>query len=489
MKDYKDLSARSLGQRIQEGTVDAVEAAKDALAAIEEAEEKLHAFLHILPRDVILARAGEVQARVERKELTSPLAGVPFAVKDNLCVAGVPTTCGSRMLSNYIPSYTSTAVQKLLDAGAILIGKTNMDEFAMGSSTETSYFGPSKNPFDPSRTPGGSSGGSAVSVAAGFVPFSLGTDTGGSVRQPASFCGLVGWKPSYGLISRNGLIAYASSMDVVGTFTKDPGDALMLMSMLAGKDPKDSTSLDFRFVSDTKKPEAKGLRIGIPTDLLQAGVDPAIRKLLYKCADRWREAGASVTELELGHSGALIPAYYTIACAEASSNLERYDGVKYGYRADQYAGLSDLYKKSRSQGFGAEVRRRILIGTFVLSREYYDAYYRKALQVRRLIAGAFEAAFRSFDFLLTPVAPGTAPLLGEYEKDPVGQYASDLFTVGANLTGGTAVSFPVGLSDGGLPVGLQLIGAPGRDRAILRFLEENLPIGHELPIHPYPCII
>lgn len=467
MKGLMELGALELGKKIRLGETDAVSAAKASLAAIEEKEEALHAFLHVLPKETVLQNAKDIQRRIENGELSSPLAGVPFAVKDNLCVDGVPTTCASEILAHYVPTYTAAAVQNLIDAGCLLIGKTNMDEFAMGSTTETSCFGPSRNPYDLSRSPGGSSGGSAVSVAAGEVSFALGTDTGGSVRQPASLCGVFGWKPGYGLVSRSGLIAYASSLDVIGTLTRDVSDALALLPLLAEKDPADQTQTGGECL-DTAEPEPKKLRIGIPKDLLTESVDPEIRNVLNKEAEKRKAEGAEVSEFDLGLTDALVPTYYTIACAEAGSNLERYDGVKYGYRAEGYEGLTDMYKKTRSQGFGAEVKRRILMGTFVLSREYYDQYYRKALKLRTLIREAFEKAFSSFDLLLTPVTPGPAPLLGEYKKNPVMHYTEDLFTVGANLAGLPAISFPAGKTKEGLPIGLQLIGPWGSDLNMLR---------------------
>ncbi len=451
-----DMSALELGKRIREGKTDAVAAAKAALDRIREKEESLGAFIHVLPEDTILRAAEDAQRRIERKEALSPLAGVPFAVKDNLCVKDCPTTCGSKMLKDYVPAYTAHAVTRLLNAGAVLIGKTNMDEFAMGSTTETSFFGATKNPYDPARSPGGSSGGSAAAVAAGEVSFALGTDTGGSVRQPASHCGIVGFKPGYGTVSRSGLIAYASSLDVVGVLAKDLADAKAVMELLTDKDPADMTSVEAAFEENE---EGKPLRIGIPKSLRDDPLDPEVRALLMKTAEEWREKGAEVSEFDLALTEAFVPVYYTIATAEASSNLERYDGVKYGHRAQNAGSITDLMERSREEGFGEEVKRRILMGTFVLSREYYDAYYRRALRLRAAIRRAYEEALSSYDLLLTPVTPSPAPLLGTFEKSPVRMYADDLYTVGPSLAGLPAVSIPAGKTRSGLPVGMQYVGS------------------------------
>ncbi len=405
-----------------------------------------------------LKQATEIQQKMDAGKTHFLLAGVPYAVKDNLCTAGIRTTCGSKMLEHFVPAYDAAVVEKCKAAGGILIGKTNMDEYAFGSSTETSYFGPTRNPAEPDHCAGGSSGGSAAAVSSGEAVFALGTDTGGSVRQPASHCGVVGTKPTYGAVSRWGLIAYASSMDTVGTLTRSVEDAAKLLEILVGEDKRDSTSLPHPRPDFTGKLPGgtRGLRIGIPMDLMGNRVSEEVAASLEEAASALRENGAEVERFELGLSEYLVPAYYLIAMAEASSNLARFDGVKYGYRTPDPERLSELYQKSRGEAFGEEVKRRIMMGTYVLSSGYYDEYYLKALKVRRLIKEAYDRAFRKYDCILSPTAPTTAPLLRE-KQDPIRVYEADLYTVSANLTGCPAISIPWKVDAHGLPIGVQLM--------------------------------
>ncbi|MCM1026210.1 MAG: Asp-tRNA(Asn)/Glu-tRNA(Gln) amidotransferase subunit GatA [Roseburia sp.] len=462
------MSALELGNAIREGETTAVEATEAVLARIQEKEPEYHCYITI-EKEKALASAARIQERIEKGELTGPLAGVPGAVKDNLCTEGIPTTCASRILKGFIPAYTAEAVRNLEKAGMVLIGKTNMDEFAMGSTTETSAFGPTKNPRNPEHVPGGSSGGSAAAVAAGECFFALGSDTGGSIRLPASHCGVVGMKPTYGTVSRYGLIAYGSSLDQVGPLAKTVEDCAAVLEAIAARDEKDSTSVsrenrDFR---SALVRDIRGMRIGIPEDYLGQGLEPEVRDAVLQAAKLLQAAGAAVEEFDLGLTEYGIPAYYTIASAEASSNLERFDGVKYGYRAGETE-LHELYRKTRSRGFGSEVKRRIMLGSFVLSEGYYDAYYLKALRVRSMIRQAFDRAFEVYDCVLGPVAPRTAPRLGESLADPMKMYLGDIYTVAANLAGLPGISLPCGTDRAGLPVGLQLIGDCFQEKKLLR---------------------
>ena len=390
--------------------------------------------------------------------------GVPVAIKDNMCTEGILTTCSSKILNNFVPTFSSEAVLNLQKAGAVILGKTNMDEFAMGSTTETSAYGVTRNPWNSEHVPGGSSGGSAAAVAANECFYALGSDTGGSIRQPASFCGVVGLKPTYGRVSRYGLIAYGSSLDQIGPLCKDVADCAAIMEVISTHDKKDSTSVlrqDTDFTSALVE-DVKGMRIGIPRDYFGEGLDGQVRDAVLKAAEVLKEKGAIVEEFDLSLVEYAIPAYYTIAAAEASSNLERFDGIKYGYRAEDYEGLHDMYKKTRSQGFGPEVKRRIMLGSFVLSSGYYDAYYLKALRVKALIKKAFDEAFAKYDLILGPVAPTTAPKLGESLSDPIKMYLGDIYTISVNLAGLPGLSMPCGIDSKGLPIGLQLIGEIGR---------------------------
>ncbi len=467
--ELMQLTAVELGKKMKAGEISVIEATKATLAQIKAVEDKVNSFVTI-DEEGALRRADEVQAKMDAGELTGPLAGVPVAIKDNMCMDGMLTTCSSRILSNFKPTYTATAVEKLLEAGAVVIGKTNMDEFAMGSTTETSYYGETKNPWDLNRVPGGSSGGSAAAVAAEEVFYALGSDTGGSIRQPASFCGVTGIKPTYGRVSRYGLIAYGSSLDQIGPLAKDVTDCATILEVICGKDDKDSTSVampDADFTSALVD-DVKGLKIGILKDYFLTGIDPEVKEHVLAAAKALEAKGAIVEEFDLGLVEYAIPAYYIIASAEASSNLERFDGVKYGYRTENFLDLHNMYKKTRSEGFGTEVKRRIMLGSFVLSSGYYDAYYMKALRTRALIKQEFDRAFEKYDVILGPVAPTTAPKIGESLSDPIKMYLGDIYTVSVNLAGLPGISLPCGMDSNGLPVGLQLLGKHFDEKTIIR---------------------
>ena len=463
------LSAIELGRQIKKKEVSVLEATTEALRRIEAMESSVHSFVTV-DGDRALERAKQVQQQIDDGSLTSPLAGVPVAIKDNLCTKDLKTTCSSKILYNYLPTYTATAVENLQRAGAVILGKTNMDEFAMGSTTETSYFGVTKNPWNLDHVPGGSSGGSCAAVAAEECPYALGSDTGGSIRQPSSFCGVTGIKPTYGTVSRYGLIAYGSSLDQIGPIAKNVSDCAAVLEAITSYDPKDSTSMKREDTDFTQAlvDDVAGMRIGIPKDYFGEGLDEEVRQAVLSAADVLEQKGAIVEYFDLGLVKYAIPAYYVIACAEASSNLARFDGVKYGYRAADYDGLHQMYKRSRSEGFGPEVKRRIMLGSFVLSSGYYDAYYLKALRVKALIKQAFDAAFAKYDLLLGPVAPTTAPPLGVSLADPIQMYLGDIYTISVNLAGLPAISLPCGLDQKGLPIGLQLIGDCFQEKKIIR---------------------
>jgi aspartyl-tRNA(Asn)/glutamyl-tRNA(Gln) amidotransferase subunit A len=461
-------TAAGIREAVAARRISAVEICRAALGRIRALDGRLHAFLRVDEEDA-LARAERVDRR--GNELHGlPLAGVPVALKDNICTAGVRTTAGSRLLEHYVPPYSATVVERLERAGAVVVGKTNCDEFAMGSSTEHSAFGATRNPWALDRSPGGSSGGSAAAVAAGLVPVALGSDTGGSIRQPAALCGVVGVKPTYGRVSRYGLIAFGSSLDQIGPFARDTRDAAAVFSAIAGPDPRDSTS-SAAPVADYgagMTGDARGLRVGVPRHLLEDGVEPGVHEAFARSLDALADAGAAISDVRLPHARLAIPVYYLVANAEASSNLARYDGVRYGTRATG-ASLSDVYYRTRAL-FGAEAKRRIMIGTFVLSAGYYEAYYGKAQQVRALIRRDYEQAFANVDLIALPTSPTVAFKLGERTSDPLQMYLSDVFTVAANLAGVPAVSVPCGLS-GGLPVGLQLTGRPFEEATLFRAAE------------------
>ena len=468
--DLMDLSAVALGKKIRAGEVTAQDAARAALLKIKQEEERINSFVTVLPEEEILAKAAQVQEQIESGQLTGPLAGVPLAVKDNLCTQGILTTCSSKILANFKPTYSSEAVLNLQRGGAVLIGKTNMDEFAMGSTTETSAYGVTRNPHNTEHVPGGSSGGSCAAVAAGECSYALGSDTGGSIRQPASFCGVTGIKPTYGTVSRYGLIAYGSSLDQIGPIAKDVTDCATVLDVISFYDNKDSTSVrreDTDFTAALTE-DVKGMRIGIPRDYLRDGLQTGVRDAVMAAAEVLRQQGAVVEEFDLSLVEYAIPAYYVIASAEASSNLSRYDGVKYGYRTEQYEGLHNMYKKSRSEGFGPEVKRRIMLGSFVLSSGYYDAYYLKALRTKALIKEAFNRAFESYDVILSPAAPTTAPKIGESLCDPIKMYLGDIYTISVNLAGLPAMTVPCGEDESGLPIGLQLIGDCFQEKKIIQ---------------------
>ena len=464
------LTAVELAKKIKAGETTAVEAAKDALAQIKEKEESIHSYVTVLDEAQILEKAGEVQKKIQAGELTGPLAGVPVAIKDNMCTEGILTTCSSKILGNFVPTYSSEAVKKLEEAGVVLIGKTNMDEFAMGSTTETSAYGVTRNPYNTDHVPGGSSGGSCAAVAAEECSFALGSDTGGSIRQPSSFCGVTGIKPTYGTVSRYGLIAYGSSLDQIGPVAKDVTDCATILEAISSYDKKDSTSVqrkDLDFTSALVK-DVKGMKIGIPKDYFGEGLDPQVKEAVLKAAKVLEEQGAIVEEFDLSLVEYAIPAYYVIASAEASSNLSRFDGVKYGYRTKEYEGLHNMYKKTRSEGFGPEVKRRIMLGSFVLSSGYYDAYYLKALRTKALIKKAFDEAFSKYDVILSPAAPTTAPKIGESLKDPIKMYLGDIYTISVNLAGLPGMTVPCGKDDKGLPIGVQQIGDCFQEKKIIK---------------------
>lgn len=466
--DILQWTAVELSAAIKKKEVTVMEAAAAVIDSIESREGRYNCYITV-DREGALKKAGDVQRRIENGELTGPLAGVPMAIKDNMCTEGILTTCASKILDNFVPVFSSEAVLNLEKAGALMIGKTNMDEFAMGSTTETSAYGETKNPWDETRVPGGSSGGSAAAVAAQECFFALGSDTGGSIRQPSSYCGVVGMKPTYGTVSRYGLIAYGSSLDQIGPISKDVADCAAILEAIASHDEKDSTSV-FRDADFTGAlvEDVKGMRIGVPKDYFGEGLDSEVKEAVLKAAQLLREKGAVVEEFDLSLAEYAIPAYYTIAAAEASSNLERFDGIKYGHRAQEYEGLHSMYKKSRSEGFGPEVKRRIMLGSFVLSSGYYDAYYLKALKVKALIKKAFDEAFFKYDLILGPVAPTTAPRLGESLADPIKMYLGDIYTISVNLAGLPAISVPCGMDSKGLPIGLQLIGDCFQEKKIIQ---------------------
>ncbi len=466
-----EFTALELAKKIHKREISVREAVEAAFKRIEEKEAVLHGYI-TLDREGALKRAELVQKQIDSGEQTGILAGVPVAVKDNICTKGIRTTCASKILENFVPTYSAEAVFNLEKAGTIVIGKTNMDEFAMGSTTETSYYGVTRNPWKIGHVPGGSSGGSCAAVAAGECSFALGSDTGGSIRQPSSFCGVTGLKPTYGTVSRYGLIAYGSSLDQIGPIARDVSDCAAVLEVIASYDPKDSTSVkrkqgEYRFMQALVE-DVAGLRIGIPRDYFGEGLDPEVKAAILQAVRVLEERGALVEEFDLSFVEYAIPAYYVIASAEASSNLARFDGVKYGYRTEEYKGLHQMYKKTRSEGFGTEVKRRIMLGSFVLSSGYYEAYYQKALKTKALIKQAFDRAFAQFDLIVAPAAPTTAPKLGESLADPLKMYLGDIYTISANLAGLPGISVPCGRDAKGLPIGMQLIGNCFEEDKIIR---------------------
>ena len=458
-KEITSLSLRQLSDCLRSGELTAVQAVEAYLASIRENDPSIRAYLSVL-EEKAMGQAAETDRRRARGETLSPLAGVPAGIKDNICTKGVTTTCASRMLEHFVPPYSAHVIEKLEEAGAVTLGKLNMDEFAMGSSTENSFFQITHNPRDPSRVPGGSSGGSAAAVAAGEAAFALGSDTGGSIRQPAAFCGVVGMKPTYGTVSRYGLVAFASSLDQIGPLTRDVADSAMVMDCIAGHDSRDSTSIrmDKLPYASQLGQDIRGIKIALPEEFFGEGLSEDVRKGIQLAARRFQDLGAEIVRVSMPALTHALPAYYIISSAEASSNLARFDGIRYGYRSPDYEDISSLYKNSRSEGFGEEVKRRIMLGTFALSSGYYDAYYKKALQVRTLITRDYSRIFAACDCILSPVAPTTAYKIGEKTANPLEMYLGDIYTVPVNIAGLPGLSMPCAAASDGMPVGMQLIG-------------------------------
>ena len=467
--DLLNLTAVELGKKIQAKETNAVEAVQAVLAQIDKMDDTIHSYVTV-DKEGAMERAQKVQKQIEEGVISGPLAGVPVAIKDNMCTEGILTTCSSKILENFYPTYTAEAVLNLEKAGAIVVGKTNMDEFAMGSTTETSAYGVTRNPWNTEHVPGGSSGGSCTAVSANECFFALGSDTGGSIRQPSSFCGVTGIKPTYGTVSRYGLIAYGSSLDQIGPVAKDVTDCATILETIASYDKKDSTSYkrDSYDFTSALVDDVKGMKIGIPKGYFGEGLDKEVSDAVMAAAKELEKKGAILEEFDLGLIDYAIPAYYVIADAEASSNLARFDGVKYGYRAAEYNGLHNMYKKTRSEGFVAEVKRRIMLGSFVLSSGYYDAYYLKALRTKALIKQEFDKAFSKYDMILGPAAPTTAPKIGSSLSDPIKMYLGDIYTISVNLAGLPGISVPCGVDSKGLPIGVQLIGDCFQEKKILR---------------------
>ncbi len=469
MKEITGLTIWQLRKLYEKKEVKASEVISSLLEKINSEDKKLHSYLFV--NEKAIEEAKIVDEKIAKGEKLKELEGVPIAIKDNICTKDIPTTCASKILKNFIPPYDATVIKKLKEEGAIIIGKTNMDEFAFGSSTENSAFGPTKNPFDKTRVPGGSSGGSASATGANLCYASLGSDTGGSIRQPASFCGVVGFKPTYGRVSRYGLIAFASSLDQIGPITKDVSDCALLLKIISGKDNMDSTSIDIPVADYPSflKNNIKEIKVGIPEEYFVKGIDNEIKEKVENILKKLEGEGVKLEKISLPHTEYGIAVYYIIATAEASSNLARFDGVKYGYRSNNYTNLIDMYKKTRGEGFGEEVKRRIILGTYVLSAGYYDAYYLKGQKVRTLIKKDFENAFEKVDLILTPTTPELPFKLGEKKDDPLKMYLSDIFTVNVNLSGLPGISIPAGFSSNGLPIGLQIIAPYFKEEKIILF--------------------
>ena len=463
-----ELTVHELQQKLKGKELTIAEILESYCNRINEKEPEVEAFVTTYLEEA-KAEAQKVQEKLDNGEDLGEYAGIPIGIKDNLCMKGTKTTCSSKMLENFVSPYDATVIEKLKDENIISLGKLNMDEFAMGSSTESSYFKKTKNPWNLNKVPGGSSGGSAAAVAANMVPWALGSDTGGSIRQPASLCGVVGLKPTYGLVSRFGLVAFASSLDQIGPITKDVRDSAMLLSLIAGHDEKDTTSEEIEKKDYTKalKNDVKGLKIGVPKEFFGEGINEEVKKELTKAIETYKELGAEVEEFSLDVAKYALATYYIIACAEASSNLGRFDGIRYGYRTPEYSNLKEIYKKSRSEGFGPEVKRRIILGTYVLSSGYYDAYYKKAQQVRTLVSNEFSKAFEKYDVILTPTSPVTAFNIGEKSNNPLEMYLADICTVSVNIAGVPAISIPCGVDSNGLPIGMQLISNKFEEEKIL----------------------
>lgn len=462
-----ELTVHELKEKLEKKELTSYEITKAYIEKIEEKEKDVQAFVTTLEKDA-LEKAEEIDKKIASGEIVEKLAGIPIGIKDNICTKGVKTTCSSKMLENFVAPYDATVMEKINSENIINLGKLNMDEFAMGGSTEHSYFHVTRNPWNLNKVPGGSSGGSAAAVAAGMVPWALGTDTGGSIREPASFCGVVGLKPTYGLVSRYGVVAFASSLDQVGPITKDVTDSAMLLNIITGKDKMDSTSVERPKVDYTKalKNDVKGLKIAVPKELFAEGINEEVKESLEKAIETYKKLGAEISEVSLNIAEYALASYYIIACAEASSNLGRFDGVRYGHRAKEFNNLKELYRNSRTEGFGPEVKRRIILGTYVLSSGYYDAYYKKAQQVRTLVMNKFKSVFDNYDVILTPTSPTVAFDIGSKINDPLAMYLADICTVFVNIAGLPGISIPCGVDKEGMPIGMQLIGN--------RFTEETL---------------
>ena len=463
-----ELTVHELQQKLKSKELTIAEILESYCNRINEKEPEVEAFVTTY-LDEARKQAKNIEKKIVNGEITGDFAGIPIGIKDNMCVKGTKTTCSSKMLENFVAPYDATVIEKLKAENIISLGKLNMDEFAMGSSTETSYFKKTKNPWNLNKVPGGSSGGSAAAVAAGLVPWALGSDTGGSIRQPSSLCGVVGLKPTYGLVSRYGLVAFASSLDQIGPITKDVRDCATLLNLIAGKDERDTTSEDSGNKDYTKalKNDVKGMKIGVPKEFFGEGINDEVKAKLQESIQTYKELGAEVEEFSLDIAKYALATYYIIACAEASSNLGRFDGIRYGYRTPEYTNLKDIYKKSRSEGFGPEVKRRIILGTYVLSSGYYDAYYKKAQQVRTLVSNEFSKAFEKYDVILTPTSPTVAFNIGEKSNNPMEMYLADICTVSINIAGVPAISIPCGVDKEGMPVGMQLIGDKFKEETIL----------------------
>ena len=480
MKSICEMTAEEIGKAYREKTLTVPEVVKAFLDNIEKEDEKIKAYITVC-REEALKKADEVQAMFDAGKEMGALAGIPIAIKDNICTKGVRTTCASKMLENFIPPYDASVMKKIEATNAIILGKTNMDEFAMGGSTENSAFFITKNPVNLDKVPGGSSGGSAAAVAGKMAPISLGSDTGGSIREPASFCGIVGMKPTYGLVSRYGLVAFASSLDQIGPFSKTVRDNAVLLTAIAGHDEMDSTSANVEN-KDYEKAlvnDVKGLKIGVPKEYFGEGINEEVRASLEKAIEKYKGLGAEVEECSLPVTEYALPTYYIIACAEASSNLGRYDGIRYGYRTKNFESLKDIYKNSRTEGFGDEVKRRIILGTYVLSSGYYDAYYKKAQKVRTLVKKGFEEAFEKYDVLLTPTVPSVAFDIGSKSKNPLEMYMTDILTVSINIAGVPAISIPCGKDSSGMPIGMQLIAKHFNEETLYRAaytFEQNMEV-------------
>ncbi len=463
-----ELTVHELQEKLKSKELTITDITKAYVNRITEKENDVQAFVTQLTEEA-MEQAKDIQNKVEKGEIKGELAGIPIGIKDNMCTKGVKTTCSSKMLENFIAPYDATVVEKVNNENMISLGKLNMDEFAMGSSTEYSYFKKTKNPWNLNKVPGGSSGGSAAAVAAGLVPWALGSDTGGSIRQPSGFCGVVGLKPTYGLVSRYGLVAFASSLDQIGPITKDVEDAAMLLNIMVGHDEKDTTSIDRPKVDYTKalKNDVKGLKIGVPREFFGEGINEEVKECLEIAIEKYKELGAEIEEFSLDISQYALATYYIIACAEASSNLGRFDGIRYTYRTPEFKNLKEIYKKSRSEAFGAEVKRRIILGTYVLSSGYYDAYYKKAQQVRTLVMNEFNKAFEKYDVILTPTSPTVAFDIGSKSNNPLEMYLADICTVSINVAGLPGISIPCGVDKEGMPIGMQLIGNKFCEETIL----------------------